>query len=333
MYSGLIEGFSRNLCSIQGMKRFNLEIPLDLQSLSPCPCFAFVVSMNGPRRISKLKNYHYSDSVMNKDRGKLIKAHLLSEYLRNNDYEEISAILRNNSEPKLVDFLLNSLDYESQMNARQRTTLLSEVSSRIEDPKILKNLGDRYFELEEYRRAADVFNRLDFQSLSKLEGYQIKRKLALALFNLGEVDRAINILELRRLTNDSVDSHLEYVSMIERSGRSVEAFAELLRLEKRFPYAVGIPIFKGNILLDQGRYEEAEVEFLKALSLDGRSGWADFRIGVLRLSQQRYLECAQWIQSAVDKGYDRPWIQGYLNRCRNLSQQQIFMDPKTDVRQ
>jgi len=70
------------------------------------------------------------------------------------------------------------------------------------------------------------------------------------------------------------------------------------------PYDSGVHVMVGNSFLNEARYDRAEHHYMKALELEPGNFIAMYNMACVRSRQNRADEAFEWLQRAIDHGYD-----------------------------
>lgn len=76
------------------------------------------------------------------------------------------------------------------------------------------------------------------------------------------------------------------------------------------PYDARVHVIIGNSFLEEGKYARAEGHYMKALELEADNYIAMYNMACVRSLQKRIDEAVEWLQKAVDAGYDEfEWME------------------------
>jgi tetratricopeptide (TPR) repeat protein len=214
--------------------------------------------------------------------------------------------------------------YEGSGDCKTAISFYTKALSYGEGPRFYEYRGDCYFELEDYQKALN-----DFDKALQLwpQNAEILRKKGMILHTLGRSDEARQILETaskisptdryiqntkQRLDRESANDHISNGVELDRQGKSVEAILEYDLAVKEQPDDYLAYYNRGVALMKLGHYNEAIRDFEHAIARNVSYVSAYYNIGWILIRQNKLDDAILAYTRAITLKPDN--AASYLNR-------------------
>jgi len=114
-------------------------------------------------------------------------------------------------------------------------------------------------------------------------------------------------------------AHHWYALDLAAMGRLPESLAEVTRAEELDPLSLIISTNVGWVLYFNRRYDEAVVQYRKALEMDPHFARARTRLGIAYLAKHENAAAIRELETAVHESGDDPYISGVLGGAKAIS--------------
>ncbi|APR83368.1 TPR domain protein [Minicystis rosea] len=185
-----------------------------------------------------------------------------------------------------------------------------EAASKVDDGSVLAKVGmaKTLISLERMKEAKDM--------LKKLREAQPGE--ALVTLWLGRADEVlgnkkeaeaefVEAIKLGANKPEVVDAYVALAHLLSGVGRNDDANARLAEASKKFPDSPALHRAKGEVALQQGRYEQAKNEFEAALGKEEDLG-ARFRLGIALRRMRKFEEAGQIFDKVAEIDKDYPGL-------------------------
>ena len=182
-----------------------------------------------------------------------------------------------------------------------------EAASKADDQNVLAKVGmaKTLIALERMKEAKDLLKKLREAHPGEAIVTLWLGRADEVLGNKKESEAAyVEAIKIGANKPEVVDAYVALSHLLSGIGRNDDANARLAEASKKFPDSPALHRAKGEVALQQGRYEEAKNEFEAALGKEEDLG-ARFRLGIALRRMRKFEEAAQIFDkvSEIDKDY------------------------------
>lgn len=165
------------------------------------------------------------------------------------------------------------------------------------------NKGVEHYDSQQYAKAIEEYK---LALRKNPEDTFSMYNLAVVYQDQGKTDQAENLYkDVLKITEDTF-SRINLAGIYYNNGNPDEAFKQLETAAKKNPDSAHPLSVLGEFKEREGKFAEAEKQYLKALSIDNQHALTHFRLGRLHLKREKFAKGIEHLKQSIDLENENP---------------------------